>query len=387
MRINAFVVTAALVLALSSGCAQADEPDYLQFVKRALIEVKPEIYDDYAGTYRLPSGALFTVVHEGDRLMAGIPPYELLPQTTRRFASNRNPAQIEFERNAAGRVDRLNFQLANRDLWIERVDPAAVDDPTTLADAGGHRLRMLITGDAHAGPTIVVEDGFGSSIEMRCELQAELSKFARVVTYDHAGTGGSEEGPRPRHARQIAKELHTALRNAGLAPPYLLVGGSIGVDYMLVFARDYPADVAGIVLEDPTPHWDDLHAWMRTHSPENAASFEKMTQMADAAGDEMMKHQEPARGGEWAALDVTREQARKTLPFSTVPVVQITGAAGRKLHRSPRDKVKFFNDWLAANLPTAKHVLSEKGGHAIFAAEPELVIREIRDLWETVRDD
>src|SRR5207249_1417199 len=52
---------------------------------------------------------------------------------------------------------------------------------------------------------------------------------------------------------RIAAELRHALQSAGLAPPYILVGASLGGLYIRTFAGMYPDDVAGMVLVDPTP--------------------------------------------------------------------------------------------------------------------------------------
>ena len=64
-------------------------------------------------------------------------------------------------------------------------------------DAGGHRLRMLIVGVS--GPTVVLESGLGGGLGWE-QVRAEVGRFARVVTYDRAGFGESESGPRPRTA-------------------------------------------------------------------------------------------------------------------------------------------------------------------------------------------
>src|SRR5687768_132893 len=100
---------------LLCGCAeeQKDVPEGL--IQRAAVRLDPSVLDDFVGTYRLPSGALFPVVRDGDRLLGGTPPYELLPQTTRRFASNRLPGEFHFDRAADGRVTRMNQRLAKQD--------------------------------------------------------------------------------------------------------------------------------------------------------------------------------------------------------------------------------------------------------------------------------
>jgi len=78
----------------------------------------------------------------------------------------------------------------------------------------------------------------------------EVAKFTQACAYDRAGFGWSEPGPLPRSAGQIADELHSLLHNAGLQPPFLLVGASFGGAIVRLYAHQYPAEVAGMVLVD-----------------------------------------------------------------------------------------------------------------------------------------
>jgi pimeloyl-ACP methyl ester carboxylesterase len=48
----------------------------------------------------------------------------------------------------------------------------------------------------------------------------------------------------------VARDLHQLLQRAGVAPPYILVGHSMGGFNIRVYQRFYPADVAGLVLVD-----------------------------------------------------------------------------------------------------------------------------------------
>jgi pimeloyl-ACP methyl ester carboxylesterase len=64
----------------------------------------------------------------------------------------------------------------------------------------------------------------------------EVARFTRVVSYDRAGYGKSEPGPAPRSQERLAKELHTLLHNAGIMPPYVLVGHSLGGANIRAFA-------------------------------------------------------------------------------------------------------------------------------------------------------
>lgn len=121
--------------------------------------------------------------------------------------------------------------------------------PGRLVDLGTHRLHVLEKG--LGAPTIVFESGVMSTVLSWTELQEELSRSYRVVSYDRAGLGWSELGPMPRTARRIVDELHALLERAAIPPPYVLVGHSFGGLTMPLFAALYPDETAGMVLVDP----------------------------------------------------------------------------------------------------------------------------------------
>src|SRR5437764_11224251 len=60
----------------------------------------------------------------------------------------------------------------------------------------------------------------------------------------------------PRTSVRIAQELRTALHNAGVKGPYILVGSAFGGDNVRTFADLYMDEVAGLVMVDADP--DDL---------------------------------------------------------------------------------------------------------------------------------
>ena len=74
-------------------------------------------------------------------------------------------------------------------------------------------------------------------------LQQELSRSFRVVSYDRGGLGWSELGPMPRTADRLVDELHTLLQRAAVPPPYILVGHSFGGLTMPLFAARFPEEV------------------------------------------------------------------------------------------------------------------------------------------------
>jgi len=131
----------------------------------------------------------------------------------------------------------------------ERADVRANPPPGQMVDVGGYRLHINCVGTG--SPTVVIEAGMGDwSAAWSSWVQPDVAKTTRVCTYDRAGYGHSDPGPLPRTAVQFAHELHTTLEGAQIPGPYVLAGHSLGGLTVRVFAHDYPADVAGVVLID-----------------------------------------------------------------------------------------------------------------------------------------
>jgi len=126
--------------------------------------------------------------------------------------------------------------------------------PGQLVDAGGFRLNLNCTGSG--SPTVVFDSGWGDWSPAWSKVQPQISKFTRACSFDRAGTGFSEPGPMPRTSVRIAKELRTALHNAGVKGPYILVASAFGGDNLRTFADLYMNEVAGLVMVDADP--DDL---------------------------------------------------------------------------------------------------------------------------------
>ncbi|MDQ3818262.1 MAG: alpha/beta hydrolase [Acidobacteriota bacterium] len=234
---------------------------------------------------------------------------------------------------------------------------------------------MLVEGEGN--PTVVLESGLGDTWEPWAKVRPEVAQFSQVVAYDRAGLGQSNAGPKPRTARQIATELHTALKNAGLAPPFVLVGHSAGGLYIRLFANMYPDEVAGMVFVDPTPE-DFFQRLKAIQSPEERKKFEEKEQ-------DYVAKASAGRRDEWASLDVDLEQARATAPLPNVPVILLTGMADEP-DKTPAAKqlwLTLHNEWLRT-IPNARHIVTNKSGHYIQADEPDLVTDAIRQVISSI---
>jgi pimeloyl-ACP methyl ester carboxylesterase len=231
--------------------------------------------------------------------------------------------------------------------------------------ADDNKLRVWATG---TGSPTVVFDSFGlANLEMWSRVQPEVAKFTSTFSYDHGGYWGSEPGPKPRDAQQLAFELRIALRRAGLAPPYLLVGYSMGGPYARVFAGNYPEEIAGIVLVDPTQ--EEFMDWLKERYPRLNTISDKNRLEQDEAGSV------------WLSLEQARE-AR--LP--RIPMTLITGM-------KPHDMFtrKYLPRWLDAHrtwleqFPHAKHIITANSGHEVVLSDPYLVVTAIREMLDELR--
>lgn len=272
---------------------------------------------------------------------------------------NKDGSQIEGEFSQGGQTFPLIFnRVAKGDttpslLKLEKVD------------VGGRSLNLLVGGEG--SPAVLFEGGFGAGIASWSTVQREIAALVQTVSYDRAGLGQSEMGPKPRSAKQIAVELRTALQKLGIKPPYVLVGHSLGGVFVRVFADMYPKEVAGMVLIDPSQEgFDD---WTRKHQ-------------ADRRKDEQDKISKAPEGirAEWAALDATYAQARAAKVPAGIPVTLISATRDEGMPLEARKEwIHQQKEWLA-NVAGGKHIIAEKRGHFIQAEEPALVIEAIRQI-------
>jgi pimeloyl-ACP methyl ester carboxylesterase len=252
-------------------------------------------------------------------------------------------------------------------------------------DAGGLKLRVQIDGQAREGqPTVVFVSGLGEGVEAWELVQPQVAQLTRTVSYDRAGLGQSEmEEARPTFQR-VAAQLHTLLQNAGIKPPYVLVGHSIGGPHIRMFAGLYPGEVAGLVFVDPTDFTqtraDQLAIWTELGSGEAGLNaFEKsiwgpLAQAPAAVRAEAEVAEKTSKSG-W-------EEFRSLPPIPNVPVVFLM--AGKNDHIPlemkmvvGRQRMEHFMK-LGAGVADGTLVVTTRSDHRIQFSEPELVTWAIK---------
>ena len=306
-----------------------------------------------------------------------------------------------------------------------RRDGKVYPPPGRLVDLGSHRLHLLESG--HGSPTILLEAGLMSTVLSWSDLQRELSRSFRVVSYDRAGLGWSDLGPMPRTADRIVDELHAMLERAAIPPPYVLVGHSFGGLTMPLFAARYPEEVAGIVLVDPVvpAEWNPpsehdrkltrigakvcrraaflariglirFVAFLLTTSAKKPASY--LVRLIsrgtpDEAGSVSSPWFSALPANEKAMASVFWVQPKfaltiasqlENLPVSAARVGQLDKFCDKAVvilsaRTAPEGRRK-EHAAMAGRLPLGDHVLAGNSNHWIMQEEPDLVIRAIEKV-------
>jgi pimeloyl-ACP methyl ester carboxylesterase len=281
---------------------------------------------------------------------------------------SKDDSQIEGKWMQGGQT----FPLILKRIGAPTVGTPAAETPLKLQkiDLGGRGLNLLIGGQRSAGtPVVILEGGFGAGIASWSTVQRDIARFAQVVSYDRAGLGQSDPGPKPRDAKTIAADLHAALLKADIKPPYVLVGHSFGGPYVRVFAGMYPTEVSGLVLIDPSQ--EAFNTYLRLNPPPTLKEEEaKIAKAAQGARDE------------YEGVQATYEQAQSAKVPAGVPVILLTATQDSGMPAEARRVwAEKHKEWIA-KVPGGKLIVAEKSGHFIQAQEPDLVIAAIKEVME-----
>ena len=311
-----------------------------------------------------------------------------------------------------------------------------IPPPGQLVDLGGWRVHLHCMGEGNAAqPTVILEAGAaGFSVDWS-HVQPEVARFARVCSYDRSGLGWSDLGPRPRTMRQQVWELHTLLDKAGVRPPYVLVGHSVGGILARLYAFTYPSEVVGMVLLDsghergvavlrdgkmvrlietatgrpipPVKTSDPLREsditenirrqieaaarQMTLHATEPPydklpADARRMRAWAFAQVKHWASNDNPFEGEELAAL--LKKQTEEKYPLGDMPLLVLS----RGTPENPRPEGRAHEDEHNRNQTSlltlsraSKQVLARHSGHEIMLTEPDLVVSAIRDVVAAAR--
>jgi pimeloyl-ACP methyl ester carboxylesterase len=297
----------------------------------------------------------------------------------------------------------------------------------TLVDVGNGQ-RMYLSRMGAGGPTVIFESGIAATSQNWMRLQESVSSFASTVTYDRSGLGWSSESASDRIPSNIVRELRLMLKQAGIPPPYVLVGHSFGGLVVRHFATQHPEEIAGVVLVDAmrTEEWPPVNE-KQTPQLERGLWLTRMAVpiarfglarlaitsllcrsgrtsrfFSRAAGNggqhvldrvtcevsKMPREVWPIVAAHWAtpkfyrglaahvrAVPDTVREMHDAGPIEGIPVLLLTPATAEPLS----------SDALRRIGPTTRQVIAEKSGHWVHLDEHDLVLEAVRGVVEAVR--
>lgn len=261
---------------------------------------------------------------------------------------------------------------------VRSLDPAL---RTTIAALGCLVLLGPLLGCAAAPPlqrsgngepAVVFQAGLGDGPEVWRAVVPRIEALTTAVALQRPGYGASALPVGPRDPCSIAADQRAALRSAGIAPPYVLVGHSLGGLYQYVYARLYPDDVAALVLVDAThpDHWLRLQA----DAPAMAATINAMSLLFSP----VMKREFADQRG---CLDHVAQQPRLRVPTRLLVRTEFALPERGAFERAVR---QLQDDWLA--LTSAERIERVPGsGHYIQRERPDAVVRAVEDSVRNVR--
>jgi len=121
--------------------------------------------------------------------------------------------------------------------------------PGRLVDVGGHQLHLYCIGEGT--PPVVLEAPATGMSAAWGWVQPDVAQVTRVCTYDRAGLGWSESGDRGYDPAAVPSELQALLDHAGETGPFVIGGQGLGAALATLYAAQFGAEVAALVLVDP----------------------------------------------------------------------------------------------------------------------------------------
>lgn len=238
------------------------------------------------------------------------------------------------------------------------------------APVGERAVEFVVAGQG--APVVVFENGLGGTLDWWAKVWPDAVRDTTALAYNRAGYGKSEATAQPRDGTYTVAELRALLKARQLPPPYVLVGHSLGGLYMQLFARQYPQEVAALVLVDAT-HPEQLTG---AGDPETWPTWLKLTfglLTSDTAKQEL------------SALDQTGQTVLSLPVDPAVPVFVLSALQPMKASSALADDANRKRADIASLYPGAKQVWVDSG-HGIPLEKPDAVVKAIREAVRVARE-
>ena len=279
--------------------------------------------------------------------------------------------------------------------------------PGKLFDVGGYKMHIDCVGKG--SPTVILESGLGDTYVSWRKVQPQIAEFSRVCSYDRAGLGYSESSSRPRTSKVMAQELHSLLQAAGIAPPYVLVGHSLGGFNVRLYASLYRKEVAGMVLVDAShPDQDNRFppelknmegTWLREAEFLEFSTPFGIPRLMGLCDEEPVQRAaecnfHTAREGvaELKAFSESAAETAATGSLGDMPLVVLSHDPDKPSSELPPDLATPTNDvWekmqeeLAHLSSSGTQMIAKNSAHYIQIDRPDVVVDAVRKIVEQAR--
>lgn len=296
------------------------------------------------------------------------------------------------------------------ELRRERYLTTNYEPPGEMIDIGTHRLHLYCSGSGR--PPVLLEAGSGLAYVNWVAVQTVLSGVTRTCSYDRSGLGWSEQGPTPPSANQATDELVRLLDAAGMTGPWVVVGHSLGGLYAQQLLNLHPQRVAALVLVDSTGVGaEKLPEDPGSGPPSLLESYRPLLSLVGLhrlslpvvpesdrtwVGRELHATSKHVRRGaaEWWGIPASIEQVREAMTDwgDTRVVVLQAGSEGWPASYSASDRAQADRVWtavqkdLAGRSSRSRYLVVEESGHGIPWEAPEVVIDEVEEIVQDLRD-
>jgi pimeloyl-ACP methyl ester carboxylesterase len=247
--------------------------------------------------------------------------------------------------------------------------------PRQTACTGSGTLEYVLR-RREGGPTLVLINGAGVGLKGWSALFPGIESLGTVFAYNRLGIGGSDR-PRSRQSgASIVAALRELLAHASVAPPYVLVGHSLGGLYANLFARSHPQEVRACLLLEAT------------HPKDREALREHENQLLKALSNLLERPQERFRDNVHSELkwvDETAAQIDAAGPFPAIPLTVVTGGRAPPRWLVPQEALaakRRHQQELARLSPMGELLVAQRSGHFPQSSEPELVLQALQRLVE-----
>lgn len=215
----------------------------------------------------------------------------------------------------------------------------------------------LYTGN---GPLLILEGSQGNDMTIWPKsFLRKLNQFSSILIYNRIGYGQSyyyKDATYSVNATNVAKRLHELLCRLEMNKPIILVAHSIGGIYAQYFIRNYPANVAALVMIDADSSFEpQVDSPFQSKAPEKKGSIGYL---------------------EASAFNQSMNQVNHSPPFPNIPLLVIT-ATDHGSDKKTEELWQKLQNKIVNQSPQGQQITAQGSGHFVFQDDPSLVVNAI----------